>query len=203
MIKILFLFFYLYAQLSPTMDLNTISCSASLEELSTAGEVLKKAFHRNITFTLGRNEFRDVILCVSYNSKKEVKHILRDITVHKKFVKDGKATVKLIGEKLQYMISNCAPDKLVMFLKTMSTKLECLRKKGFVPDRMKWKSDLPREFQEISPLTMRDLKEANEAKGIDWFYERFFLSIFHLVYSAKYNVHMYMYLEKLVMVLLA
>ena len=148
------------------MDLNTISCSASVEELSIAGEVLKKAFYRNITFTLGRNEFRDVILCVSYNSKKEMKHILRDITVHKKFVKDGKATIKLLGEKLQFLISNCAPDKLIMFLKTMSTKLECLRKKGFVPDRLKWKSDLPREFQEISPLTMRDLKEANEAKGI-------------------------------------
>ena len=147
------------------MDLNTITCSASVEELSPTGEVIKKAFHRNITFTLGRNEFRDVILCVSYSSKKEMKHILRDITVHKKFVKDGKATVKLVGDKLQFMISNCAPDKLIMFLKTMSTKLECLKKKGFVPDRLKWKSDLPREFQEISPLTMRDLKEANEAKG--------------------------------------
>ena len=147
------------------MDLNTITCSASMEELSAAGEVMKKAYHRNITFTLARNEFRDVILCISFSAKKETRHILRDITVHKKFVKDGKATIKLIGDKLQFMISNCAPDKLVMFLKTMSTKLECLRKKGFVPDRLKWKSELPKMFQEISPLTLRDLKEANEAKG--------------------------------------
>lgn len=147
------------------MDLHTITCSATLEELTVKGETLRKIQHKNVTFTLGRNEFRDVILCVNFPGKREMKYTLRDMLVHKKFVKDGKATIKLASDQTQVMISNCAPDKLIMFLKTMTTKLECLKKKGFVSERMKWKSDLPRTFEEISPLTMRDLKEANEAKA--------------------------------------
>lgn len=147
------------------MDLHTITCSAALEELTVKGETLRKIQHKNVTFTLGRNEFRDVILCASFPGKREMKYTLREMLVHKKFVKDGKATIKLPNDQTQIMISNCAPDKLIMFLKTMTTKLECLKKKGFVSERMKWKSDLPRTFEEISPLTMRDLKEANEAKA--------------------------------------
>lgn len=154
----IFLFF-------PAMDLHTIICSATLEELSAKGETLRKMHHKSVTFTLGRNEFRDVILCINFPNKREMKYIVKDLLVHKKFVKDGKATIKLPTENTQIMVSNCAPDKLIMFLKTMTTKLECLKKKGFVSDRLKWKSDLPRTFEEISPLTMRDLKEAHEAKA--------------------------------------
>ena len=48
-----------------------------------------------------------------------------------------------------------------MFLKTMSTKFECLKQKGFVSERQKFKSDLPRSLQEISPLTLKDLQTAH------------------------------------------
>jgi ATP-dependent DNA helicase PIF1 len=147
------------------MDLNAITCTATVEELSAGGETLRKMQHKSVTFTLGRNEFRDVILCINFPNKREMKYTVKDVLVHKKFVKDGKATIKLPTENTQVMVSNCAPDKLVMFLKTLTTKLECLKKKGFVSDRMKWKSDLPRTFEEISPLTMRDLKEAHEVKA--------------------------------------
>lgn len=135
------------------------------EELTPKGDTIRKMAHKNTNLSLGRNEFRDVILCINIPSKREMKFILRDLVVHKKFAKDGKATIKIPTENSQVMISNCAPDKLIMFLKTMTTKLECLRKKGFVSDRLKWKSDLPRTFEEISPLTLRDLKEAHEVKA--------------------------------------
>ncbi|WAR24736.1 PIF1-like protein [Mya arenaria] len=146
------------------MALSSISCTGIYEELNTKGETLRKMQHKNVTLSLGRNEFKDVILCINFPSKREMKYTLREMQIHKKFAKDGKATIKLPNESAQVMISNCAPDQLIMFLKTMTTKLECLRKKGFVSDRLKWKSDLPRTFDEISPLTLRDLKEANEVK---------------------------------------
>lgn len=147
------------------MDLHTITCSAIYEELNPKGETQRKMQHKSTTLSLGRNEFRDVILCISIPNKREMKYILRDLVIHKKFAKDGKATIKIPASNAQVMISNCAPDRLIMFLKTMTTKLECLRKKGFVSDRLKWKSDLPRTFEEISPLTLRDLKEAHEGKA--------------------------------------
>lgn len=140
-------------------------CTAVYEELNNKGETQRKFQHKSASLFLGRNEFRDVILCVNIPGKREMKYVLRDLVVHKNFAKDGKATIKMPSTNSQIMISNCAPDKLIMFLKTMTTKLECLRKKGFVSDRLKWKSDLPRTFEEISPLTLRDLKEAHEVKA--------------------------------------
>ena len=147
------------------MDLNSLTCAATLEEQNTKGETLRKINNRNVTFSLGRNEFRDVILCVSFPNRKEFKYVLRNLFIHKKFVRDGKATIKVTSSNVQIMLSNCAPDKLIMFLKTMSTKLECLKKKGFVTDRVKMLSDLPKTFEEISPLTIKDLKEAQEKKA--------------------------------------
>lgn len=147
------------------MECQNITCTVVYEELSTKGETLRKMQHKSANLSLGRNEFRDVILCVNIPGKREMKYVLRDLVVHKKFAKDGKATIKMPCTNAQVMISNCAPDKLIMFLKTMTTKLECLRKTGFVSDRLKWKSDLPRTFEEISPLTLRDLKEAHEVKA--------------------------------------
>jgi len=147
------------------MDLHTVTCTAVYEELSARGETMRKVQHKSATLTLGRNEFRDIVFCINIPGKREMRYILRDLVVHKKFAKDGKATIKIPCASAQVMISNCAPDKLIMFLKTMTTKLECLQKKGFISDRLKWKSDLPRTFEEISPLTLRDLKEANEAKA--------------------------------------
>ena len=151
--------------LSFRMALSSITCTGVYEEINGKGVSLRKMQHKNVTLSLGRNEFRDVVLCIGFPGKREMKYTLRELQVHKKFAKDGKATIKLLNESAQVMISNCAPDQLIMFLKTMSTKLECLRKKGFVSERLKWKSDLPRTFEEISPLTLRDLKEANEVRA--------------------------------------
>lgn len=44
---------------------------------------------------------------------------IREVVVHKKFMKDGKATIRLPDQRLQLLISNCPPDKLAVFLKTL------------------------------------------------------------------------------------
>ena len=45
------------------------------------------------------------------------------IGIHKKFAKDGKATIRLDNLHLQFLLSNCPPDKLILFLKTLCTKV--------------------------------------------------------------------------------
>ena len=89
------------------MDQETgeLQCTVSYEELAPTGEVLKKTLSRNASLVLMRNEFKDVIFKATL-AKKEMKFIIRDIVVHKKFVKDGKATVKFPDKKVQFMISN-------------------------------------------------------------------------------------------------
>ncbi|XP_041359901.1 ATP-dependent DNA helicase PIF1-like [Gigantopelta aegis] len=145
------------------MEAGELTCTVTIEELQHTGEVIKKTLHRNLTLALGRDSFSDLVLRVSH-SKKTDKYPLKEVLIHKKFVKDGKATVKLPDHKVQFLLCNCPPDKLIVFLKTLSTKLECLRDKGFTSMRKKLLSDIPVSFQEISPLTVKDLQTAQACK---------------------------------------
>ncbi|XP_050400378.2 ATP-dependent DNA helicase PIF1-like [Patella vulgata] len=145
------------------MDACGISCTVNIEELSPTGIVQKKTQHRNILLLLGRDEFREIVLKLQL-SKKEIKYSIKEVVIHKKFIKDGKATIKLPETRVQFLISNCPPDKLVMFIKTLQTKLECLKQKGFISLRKKLLSDERKAFSEISPLTIKDLQEAQKIK---------------------------------------
>ncbi|XP_064626458.1 ATP-dependent DNA helicase PIF1-like [Lineus longissimus] len=141
-----------------------LHCSVTFEQLSQTGEVLKKTQHKSCSLQLGRNEFKEIILKLEFG-KREMKFPLREIQVFSKFAKEGKATVKVINQKLQLMLANCPPDRLRVFLKTLSTKLDCLKMKGFVSDRKKLTSELPRVFQEISPLNMKDIETVHNQRA--------------------------------------
>uniref|UniRef100_A0A2C9LRZ0 ATP-dependent DNA helicase PIF1 n=1 Tax=Biomphalaria glabrata TaxID=6526 RepID=A0A2C9LRZ0_BIOGL len=146
------------------MENPTLVCSVSIEELSPTGNILRKVHHRSLTMTLGRDEFRELQMKVSF-PKKECKYAVKELIIHKKFVKDGKATIKLPDHKIQFMLSNCPPDKLVLFLQTLQTKLDVLKQKGFVSQRSKLFSGKQHDFDEISPLTLKDLQVAHAGKA--------------------------------------
>lgn len=141
-----------------------LQCTLTVEELSKAGDVQKSSVHKNIYISVGRNEFRDVVLKVELQ-KKAMNFALRDLTIHKKFAKDGKSTIKIPDRNMNLLISNSPPDKLIYFLKLLSTKFECGRLKGFISERKKLLSDVPKSFEEISPLTIKDLKTVHEARA--------------------------------------
>ncbi|XP_014774888.1 ATP-dependent DNA helicase PIF1 [Octopus bimaculoides] len=141
------------------LECQNLICWVSVQEISALGNVVKSVQYKNTTLSLGRDEYNEVILKL-FAGKRDVTYMLRNIQVHKKFFKDGKATIKILDQSLQLMLSNCPPDKLVLFLKTMMTKLECKKKSGFISNREKIKTGLKRSFQEISPLTLKDLKFA-------------------------------------------
>lgn len=146
------------------MEVNTLTCSVVVEDLTKTGDVNKRSQYKNLTLSLGRNEFRDVIFKVDFG-RKELKYALRELKIFKKFVKDGKATIRIPDRNIQFMLSNCPPDKLMMFLRTMHTKLEVGKQKGFLSDRKKLLSDLPRVFEEISPLTLKDVQTVHEVRA--------------------------------------
>ncbi|XP_061192610.1 ATP-dependent DNA helicase PIF1-like [Saccostrea echinata] len=141
-----------------------LQCTLAVEELSKAGDVQKSSIHKNIFISVGRNEFRDVVLKVELQ-KKDLKFSLRELRIHKKFAKDGKSTIRIPDKNMNLLISNCPPDKLIYFLKLLSTKFECGRLKGFISERKKLLSDVPKSFEEISPLTIKDLKTVHEARA--------------------------------------
>ncbi|CAG5135099.1 unnamed protein product [Candidula unifasciata] len=145
------------------MDNSSLCCTVIIEELSATGNIVAKTQHRNLTLTLGRDEFREMQLKIIF-PKKESKYSVKEVLIHKKFVRDGKATIKLPDYKIQLLLSNCPPDKLLVFVKTLQTKLDCLKKTGFLTQRQKLFSGKQHEFDEISPLTLKDLQASHASK---------------------------------------
>ncbi|XP_059151761.1 ATP-dependent DNA helicase PIF1-like [Physella acuta] len=142
----------------------SLTCSVCIEELSATGNVIKKSQYQNLNICLGRDEFREILIKVIF-PKKESKYSVKELLIHKKFVKDGKATIKLPEHKIQLLLSNCPPDQLVMFLHTLQAKLDVLKQKGFLTQRQKLFSGKHHEFEEISPLTVKDLQVSHGARG--------------------------------------
>eukprot|EP00061_Rhincodon_typus_P004670 g23142.t1 len=98
-----------------------VQCSVTIEYLNTASQATKRKTVRNAIITLGRNEFRDILVRV-HDGKLSQSFILREIQLFTQFIRDGKSSIKLIPDNIQILVSNCPPDKLKVFFKTLSIK---------------------------------------------------------------------------------
>ena len=140
------------------IDSGELICTVAHELLASSGETLKRTVHQRGSVCLGRNEFRDIILKVKLGNK-EIRLSLQDVVVYRKFAKEGKATIRLTKQNVQFMLSNCPPNKIITFLRTLSAKLACKRlDKTVVSGRQRLLSEHPRSFQEISPLTDKNVE---------------------------------------------
>ena len=145
---------------------NELTCSLLIEQVSSNGTILKKCVHKTSKVSLIRNQFRDILLLVQTPGKPNAKFNLRDFTMHKKFVKDGKATIKIPKQNLNFLLSNCPPDQLIVFLKTLTTKMTCQEViGGFVPGRQRLLSDKATSVTDISPLNMKELQTVHNIRA--------------------------------------
>lgn len=83
---------------------------------------------------------------------------IREYAVFKRFLREGKATIKLVNQRLQLMVSNCPPEQLSWFLKSLVVKMAARGKLQGSHRRML--GDISTQFDEISPLNQRDLEKA-------------------------------------------
>ncbi|XP_067892471.1 ATP-dependent DNA helicase PIF1 [Heterodontus francisci] len=142
-----------------------VQCSVTIEYLNQAGQATKRKGIRNATITLGRNEFRDILLQV-HDGKLSQNFVLREIQLFTRFIRDGKSSIKLIPDNIQILVSNCPPDKLKVLFKTLSIKYAADKKiRQPVSDRTRLLSTLPRTFDTISPVQVQDVKRANELQS--------------------------------------
>lgn len=145
------------------MEVNGLNCSCLVESVSDTGQVLRKHLYKTARLDLGRNEVDDVVLQVSQSSVKLGPYTVREHSVHKRFVKDGKATIRLITQKIHLLISNCPSDQLTVFLHSMSVKLAARGKTQGTHRRML--GDVSLQFDEISPLNEKDIEMAKRNSG--------------------------------------
>lgn len=143
------------------VQLAPLICTAIIEESRVGtGETLRRAVHKEATLILGRNEFREILLQVFTKAEKKIGvYGLKDLQVHSRFASQGKATFELVLNTTctRIMISNCPPDKLIVVLKALSVKMELLKQRGVLSARQKLQSDKQRIFEEISPLTAKEV----------------------------------------------
>ncbi|XP_053186020.1 ATP-dependent DNA helicase PIF1 [Scomber japonicus] len=148
----------------PGDDGAQLQCCVTVEHLNTSGQATRRQVIRKASVTLGRNEFQEIILRV-HDGKVPQSYNLKDIKLFTKFVRDGKCTVKLLPENIQVLISNCPPDRLNLFLKTLSIKHQAWQGGKPMSDREKLKAGLPRSFEAISPLQQKDIQKVNELRS--------------------------------------
>ncbi|XP_052403330.1 ATP-dependent DNA helicase PIF1 [Carassius gibelio] len=141
-----------------------LQCTVAVERLNPAGQAIKRQLIRKGTVTLGRNEFQEMVLRV-HDGKAPQNFMLRDFQLFTRFAKDGKCTVKFIPESTQVLVSDCPPDRLKMFLKTLSIKHQASQGIKPISDRDKLRAGLHRAFETLSPLQLKDVQKANEMRS--------------------------------------
>lgn len=147
------------------MEASELECCLTVESLNANGIVTKRRTYKNITVVIGRDEFRDIALrIVSTKSPLGKTFLLKEISFHKRFLQEGKATIKLLKQKLQLMISNCPPNQLGAFLKCLSLKLAQSKQTGLASNRRRLLSEKPRSFENVSPLTDKDFTSPTGCK---------------------------------------
>lgn len=149
-----------------------ITCAVIVDWLNAQGVSTRKITFRRATLRLIRSESREMFVEVSTDKVASVARlVLADILVHKKFMSEGKASIKFNREKCMLYLSNAPPGLLISFLKTIFVKMtvggdDLTAEKMQKNIRAHLMSDQPSKFVEISPLTNVELTRAQKLVGL-------------------------------------
>uniref|UniRef100_A0A671XWH3 ATP-dependent DNA helicase PIF1 n=1 Tax=Sparus aurata TaxID=8175 RepID=A0A671XWH3_SPAAU len=142
----------------------SLQCCVTVEQLNSSGQATRRQVIRKASVILGRNEFQEIILRV-HDGRVPQSYCLKEFRLFTKFAREGKCTVKLLPENIQVLMSNCPPDRLSLFLKTLSIKHQAWQSSKPLSHREKLKAGLPRSFEAISPLQQKDIQKVNELRS--------------------------------------
>lgn len=144
-----------------------ITCAISIEWLNAQGISMRKVSHKIATARLIRNDCREMFLEVSTEkAPTATRLLLKEFTVHKKFMNEGKASFKFSREKCILYASNAPPGLLESFLRTLFVKMTAATKglglEAQKSVRAKMLSELPTKFEDISPVTTVEVARAKK-----------------------------------------
>ena len=145
------------------MEVSQLTCTVCVEKIGVNGEAENQKIYKQSCLSLGRNELQDVVLKLSHNNGTLGPYTVKEHSIHKRFLKDGKAGIRLLTQKLHFLISNCPPGLLSTFLKSLAVKIAARGDKQGAKQRMF--GDVSLQFDEISPLTERDFEMARQKRN--------------------------------------
>lgn len=143
-----------------------LSCAVTLEWM-TQGSISRKVNYKTATLRLIRNEFREMFMEITSEKHAAIKFALKGINVFKKFMAEGKASIKFQDAGCTLFLSNAPPTNLVGFLRTIFVKMTGDKNQGnTTPSKQTMRSKLlsgkVKAFEEISPVTVADLNNAKK-----------------------------------------
>ncbi|KAG5876122.1 hypothetical protein JTB14_036162 [Gonioctena quinquepunctata] len=139
-----------------------LGCVVNIEWMNKQGMVQRKICYKQANLRLIRDERKDMFVQVSAEKASSTKFHLKGITVHKKFMNEGKASIKFPTENCSMYLSNAPPGQLLIFLRTMYVKMTGDKN---VPGantslRTQLLSGKPQQYEEISPVTTAEMSKA-------------------------------------------
>lgn len=145
-----------------------ITCAISIDWLNAQGISARKISHKSATLRLIRSDTRELFIEVSTEKAPTATRLsLRDIIVHKKFMNEGKASIKFNRDKCMLYASNAPPGLLMNFLRTLFIKMTSSQDLSKPQDiRARMLSDNPSKFDEISPVTNVEMAKAKKLAGL-------------------------------------
>lgn len=156
-------------------DDTTITCAINIDWLNAQGVSTRKVNYRNATLRLIRSDTREIFAEVSTEkTSTPARLVLRDIMVHKKFMSEGKASIKFNQDRCMLFLSNAPPGLLMNFLRTLFVKMTSNGDNPNNPNNDKLKknirahmlSEQPSKFEDISPVTNAEIARAQKLAGV-------------------------------------
>lgn len=145
-----------------------ITCAVSIDWLNAQGISVRKVSHKLATLRLIRSDTRELFIEVSTEKAPTATRLsLRDVIVHKKFMNEGKASIKFNRDKCMLYASNAPPGLLMNFLRMLFIKMTSNQDSSKPQDiRTRMLSDNPSKFEDISPVTNGEVAKAKKLAGL-------------------------------------
>lgn len=143
-----------------------LSCAVTVEWMTPQGSISRKVNYKTASLRLIRNEFREMFMEISSEKQAPIRLAVKNINVFKKFMAEGKSSIKFQDTGCTLFLSNAPPINLVSFLRTIFVKMTGDKDKADTQTptkktmRAKLLSGKAQAFEDISPVTVADVCKA-------------------------------------------
>ncbi|CAD7672764.1 unnamed protein product [Nyctereutes procyonoides] len=145
-----------------------LRCRVAVEELSPGGQPRRRQALRTAELSLGRNERRELLLRLRAPGPLGPPRCfpLRAARLFTRFAAAGRSTLRLPGAgapgagAVQLLLSDCPPERLRRFLRTLRLKLAAAPGPAPPSARAQLLGPRPRDFVTISPVQPEELRRA-------------------------------------------
>ncbi|CAB3404339.1 unnamed protein product [Caenorhabditis bovis] len=130
---------------------------------------------KNATVTVGRTSQRDITLQVELSGARNGQpavsnYALSDAIIHQQNIAKGKGSIEIPSRKMIVQLSNCAPRKLNVFLKSLQAKLDIMKAECstsiMVVEKNTVLKGLSSVFNALSPLSVGEIRKIRKIRGI-------------------------------------